>query len=119
MTIQEFSHKYNFKSNDRNIALRVYASVEMTEKEWIEKLKSEFAFDSSSYVEIVDKKTVESAPKKTESDTVIDNSNDTETEESEDVESEESEVENEKENKPLTSKEEKLAKIKSKTSHKK
>jgi hypothetical protein len=118
MTIQEFSHKYNFKSNDRNIASRVYASVEMTEKEWIEKLKSEFAFDSSSYVEIADKKASESAPKKTESNTVIDNS--TESDESEDVEDEESEEEVEKEDKPLTSKEEKLAKIKSnKTSHKK
>lgn len=119
MTIQEFSHKYNFKSNDRIIASKVYAPVEMTEKEWIEKLKSEFTFDSSSYVEIVDKKIVESAPKKTESNTVIDNSTNIGDEESEDVEDEESEEEDEKENKPLTSKEEKLAKIKSKTSHKK
>ena len=118
MTIQEFSHKYNFKHTDKAIASKVYATTEMTEEKWVEKLKNEFVFDSSilnkNQIIVVKTNPVESEKV---NETIEDETKDTDSENTEDSNDEsDSNVETIK---PVITKEEKLAKIKSKTSHKK
>jgi hypothetical protein len=112
MTIQEFSHKYNFKQTDKVIASKVYASTEMTEEKWVDKLKNEFVFDSSilSKPKVVPVVKIEPVvvivPEELEDENEIEQTKD-------------SEVESDVETKPTITKEEKLAKIKSKSFNKK
>lgn len=52
MTIQQFAHKYNFKSSDRIIAFRLYDGLEYSEEYWNNKLKNEFVFVRNNEVDL-------------------------------------------------------------------
>lgn len=62
MFIEEFAKKYNFKPQDKRIAMKVYAGQEKTEQEWFNKLEKEYHFQDSEKLrkvrEIVAKKEV-------------------------------------------------------------
>jgi hypothetical protein len=113
MTIQDFTHKYNFKHSDKQIAIRLYNGMEMKEEDWATKLKSEFVFNSDSSKS----KTIKVVKNTTE---IVEETPVDETEEDEESK-DDSESSDDGEQKRLSKEEkiQKIAKIKSKTSNKK
>lgn len=109
MTIKEFSLKYNFKHVDKDISEKMYSGLEMSEEEWIDKLRNEFVFDSSNFSKIKPNVVIVAGEIKNEKS--IQEPSDFEEESDSDID--------DKTTKPTITKEEKLAKIKSKTKNKK
>lgn len=49
MKIEDFLSLYTFKQRDKEIAKNVYKSLELTEEEWVEKLKPDFEFNHQDF----------------------------------------------------------------------